>query len=171
MNITFTLNGKRRTTDVHPNAKLSDVLRQLGCASVKMGCNEGACGSCAVSVNGRVINSCLAYAAQADGGTVETVESIGSLDAPHPIQTALVEEGAVQCGFCMPGMIMAAKALFDKNPSPTDEELAIHLDGQLCRCTGYEKIQSALRKVAQNATGASRLQDSTPAITAKGGVS
>lgn len=156
MNITFTLNGKPRTADVHPNAKLSDVLRQLGCASVKMGCNEGACGSCAVSVNGRVINSCLAYATQADGGTVETVELIGSLDDPHPIQAALVDEGAVQCGFCMPGMIMAAKALFDQNPSPTDEELAIHLDGQLCRCTGYEKIQSALRKVAQRVQGDAR---------------
>jgi len=153
MNIQFTLNGKLRVTTINPNAKLSDMLRQLGCASVKMGCNEGACGSCAVSLNGRVINSCLAYAAQADGGIVETVECIGSLDHPHPIQVALVEEGAVQCGFCMPGMIMAAKALFDKNPSPTDEEFAIHLDGQLCRCTGYEKIQTALRRVAAEAKG------------------
>ncbi len=150
MNISFTLNGKQRTAEIHPNAKLSDMLRQLGCASVKMGCNEGACGSCAVSLNGYVINSCLAYAVQADGGIVETVECIGSLDQPHPIQLALVEEGAVQCGFCMPGMIMAAKALFDKNPAPSDEELAIHLDGQLCRCTGYEKIQAALRRVAAN---------------------
>lgn len=151
MNIQFTLNGTVRAITVDPDAKLSDVLRRLGCASVKMGCNEGACGSCAVNVNGRVINSCLMYAAQADGGTVETVESIGTLDNPHPIQTALVEEGAVQCGFCMPGMIMAAKAVFDKNPSPSDEELAIHLDGQLCRCTGYQKIQSALQKVAAGA--------------------
>jgi carbon-monoxide dehydrogenase small subunit len=153
MNIQFTLNGKRRTAVITPHAKLSDVLRQLGCASVKMGCNEGACGSCAISLNGRVINSCLAYAAQADGGIVETVECIGSLDQPHPIQLALVEEGAIQCGFCMPGMIMAAKALFDKNPSPTDEEMAVHLDGQLCRCTGYEKIQTALRRVAAAAKG------------------
>jgi len=99
-------------------------------------------------LNGRLVNSCLAYAAQADKGIVETVESVGSLDHPHAIQTALVEAGAVQCGYCMPGMIMAAKALFDRNPSPTDEELAIHLDGQLCRCTGYEKIQTALRNVA-----------------------
>lgn len=148
MKIQFTLNGEARSIEIAVHAKLSDVLRQLGCASVKMGCNEGACGSCAVMLNGRLVNSCLAYAAQADKGIVETVESVGSLDHPHAIQTALVEAGAVQCGYCMPGMIMAAKALFDRNPSPTDEELAIHLDGQLCRCTGYEKIQTALRNVA-----------------------
>lgn len=148
MKIQFTLNGETRSIETAVHAKLSDVLRQLGCASVKMGCNEGACGSCAVMLNGRLVNSCLAYAAQADKGIVETVESVGSLDQPHAIQAALVEAGAVQCGFCMPGMIMAAKALFDRNPSPTDEELAIHLDGQLCRCTGYEKIQTALRNVA-----------------------
>jgi len=151
MNIHFELNGQKRIAIVGINSKLSDLLRQLGCASVKMGCNEGACGSCAVLLNGRIINSCLTYAAQADGGVVETVESIGSLDHPHPIQAALVEEGAVQCGYCMPGMIMAAKALFDKNPTPTDEEMAIHLDGNLCRCTGYEKIQTALRRVAREA--------------------
>jgi aerobic carbon-monoxide dehydrogenase small subunit len=148
MNITLKLNGVERAASIPVNLKLSDLLRQLGCLSVKIGCNEGACGSCAVSLNGRVVNSCLTYAVQADGGIVETVESIGSLDTPHPIQAALVEEGAVQCGFCMPGMIMAAKALFDKNPSPSEEEMKIHLDGQLCRCTGYEKIQTALRRVA-----------------------
>jgi len=104
-------------------------------------------------MNGRVVNSCLTYAVQADEGNVETVESIGSLDNPHPIQAALVEEGAVQCGFCMPGMIMSAKALFDKNPSPTDQEMAVHLDGQICRCTGYEKIQAALRRVATAGKG------------------
>ncbi|HMO51193.1 MAG TPA: (2Fe-2S)-binding protein [Kiritimatiellia bacterium] len=151
MKLTLTLNGKSRAIEINANDKLSDVLRLLGCASVKTGCHEGACGSCGVLLNGRIVNSCLTYAAQADGGNVETVESIGSLDAPHPIQAALVEAGAVQCGFCMPGMIMAAKSVFDKNPAPSDEELAIHLDGQLCRCTGYEKIQTALRNVAQAA--------------------
>ncbi len=155
MNIQFTLNGKVRTADIDPGEKLATMLRRLGCASVKTGCHEGACGSCGVLMNGRIVNSCLVYAAQADGGNVETVESIGSLDRPHPIQAALVEEGAVQCGFCMPGMIMSAKALFDRNPHPTDQEIAIQLDGQLCRCTGYEKIQTALRKVAHaGGTGA-----------------
>lgn len=148
MKIQFVLNGRTRSAEVEPNMKLADLLRELGCASVKIGCNEGACGSCAVNVDGRLINSCLAYAGQVDGRTVETVEAIGSLDHPHPIQDALVEEGAIQCGYCMPAMILAAKAVFDKNPSPTEEELAIALDGQLCRCTGYQKIESALRKLA-----------------------
>ncbi|MCZ7592215.1 MAG: (2Fe-2S)-binding protein [Kiritimatiellae bacterium] len=151
MNIQFTLNGKLRTAEVEANTKLADLLRELGCASVKIGCNEGACGSCAVNVDGRLINSCLTYAGQVNGRTVETVEAIGSLDHPHPIQDALVEEGAIQCGYCMPGVILAAKALFDKNPSPTEEELAVALDGQLCRCTGYQKIESALRKLASEA--------------------
>ncbi|MBW7908222.1 MAG: (2Fe-2S)-binding protein [Kiritimatiellae bacterium] len=151
MNIAFTLNGKPQELTISPNEKLTEALCRLGVYSVKTGCNEGACGSCVVNVNGRAVKSCLMYAAQVDGGCVETVESIGSLDNPHPIQSALVEEGAVQCGFCMGGLIMSAKAVFDKNPSPTDEELAIHLDGHLCRCTGYEKIQSALRKVASGA--------------------
>ncbi len=148
MNIEFTLNGKPRMLSISPNEKLTEALRRLGIFSVKTGCNEGACGSCVVSVNGRTVQSCMMYAAQVDGCSVETVESIGSLDHPHPIQNALVEEGAVQCGFCMGGLIMSAKAVFDKNPSPSDEELKIHLDGHLCRCTGYEKIQSALRKLA-----------------------
>ncbi|HMP88729.1 MAG TPA: (2Fe-2S)-binding protein [Kiritimatiellia bacterium] len=153
MTIQLTLNGRKQSVTVDVKTKLIDILRQLGCYSVKMGCSEGACGSCAVNLNGRVVNSCLTYAVQADGGIVDTVESVGSLDNPHPIQAALVEEGAVQCGYCMPGMIMAAKALFDINPTPTDEEMAIHLDGQLCRCTGYEKIQTALRKVAAAGKG------------------
>jgi len=163
--INLTVNGAARSAVIHPNLKLADLLRRLGCASVKLGCQEGACGSCCVILNGRVVNSCLVYAVQADAGIVETVEAIGSLDNPHPIQAALAEEGAVQCGYCMPGMIMAAKALFDKNPSPNDEEMAIHLDGQLCRCTGYEKIQTALRRVAASgtATGASRLHNGAPA--------
>jgi carbon-monoxide dehydrogenase small subunit len=151
MNLTLTLNGKPRAIAITPDEKLSDVLRRLGALSVKMGCNEGVCGSCGILLNGRLINSCLTLAAQADGGLVETVESIGSLDHPHPIQAALVDAGAVQCGFCMPGMIMAAKALFDANPRPTDEEIALHLDGQLCRCTGYEKIQEALRGLSRSA--------------------
>jgi aerobic-type carbon monoxide dehydrogenase small subunit (CoxS/CutS family) len=146
--INLTVNGADRSAVIHPNLKLSELLRRLGYASIKVGCEEGTCGSCVVSLNGRTVNSCITYAVQAGGGIVETVEAIGSLDNPHPIQAALVEEGAVQCGFCMPGMIMAAKALFDKNPAPTDEEMKIHLDGQLCRCTGYEKIQTALRRVA-----------------------
>lgn len=147
--ITLNLNGTARTAKVNPDTKLAELLRKLGCASVKLGCDEGSCGSCVVSLNSRIVNSCITYAVQADGGIVETVEAIGSLDHPHPIQIALVEEGAVQCGFCMPGMIMAAKTLFDKNPTPSENDIKIHLDGQLCRCTGYEKVQTALRRVAQ----------------------
>jgi carbon-monoxide dehydrogenase small subunit len=146
--ISITINGRTRAVDVDAGETLLHLLRRLGFAGVKNGCEEGACGACAVILNGRAVNACIAYAFQAADGAVETIESLGDFDNPHPLQQALADEGAVQCGYCIPGIILSAKALLDRNPHPTDEDWKLHLDGHLCRCTGYEKIQTALRKLA-----------------------
>ena len=145
--ITFVLNGKPVTVAIDPDQKLARLLRSLGCPGVRIGCDEGVCGACTVIVDGRTLNACHTYAFQVADRAVDTIEGVGSFDKPHVLQTALADEGAVQCGFCSPGMILSAKVLLEANPKPTEEELKEHLDGNLCRCTGYEKIQSALRKV------------------------
>jgi carbon-monoxide dehydrogenase small subunit len=145
--ISFSVNGELKEFLVAPDEKLLDLLRREGLTGTKHGCGTGACGSCTVLLDGQVVYSCLLYAFQAEGRAVETIEGVGDFDAPHPIQKALVEEGAVQCGFCIPGIVLAAKALLADNPQPTDAELKIHMDGNLCRCTGYEKIEVALHKV------------------------
>lgn len=146
-NITITINGEHQTPSIDPDETLSTLLRRLGYKGVKVGCDEGVCGACTVIMDGHTVNSCHVYAFQAHGRTITTIEALGTFDAPHKLQQALADEGAVQCGFCSPGMILSAKVLLDKNPKPTEAELKEHLDGNLCRCTGYEKIQSALRKV------------------------
>ncbi len=145
--ITLTINGQEREFLVSPDDKLLEVLRREGYTGTKQGCNSGSCGACTVILDGKIVYACLLYAFQAHGRSVATIEGMGDFDNPHPIQKALVEEGAVQCGFCIPGIILAAKSLLDVNPKPTDEELKVHLDGNLCRCTGYEKIETALHKV------------------------
>jgi aerobic-type carbon monoxide dehydrogenase small subunit (CoxS/CutS family) len=145
--IAFTLNGEQRTFTVAPGERLVKLLRRMGLAGTKEGCDEGTCGACTVIVDGRAVMSCITYAFQAHDRDVRTVESLGDFDHPHPMQRALVEEGAVQCGYCTPGILMAAQALFERNPSPSDDDLRTHLDGNLCRCTGYEKIWTALRRV------------------------
>lgn len=146
--ISFLLNGRPVTVAVDPDQKLARLLRSLGCAGVRIGCDEGVCGACTVIVDGRTLNACHTYAFQVSGRAVETIEGVGSFDQPHPLQTALADAGAVQCGFCTPGMVLSAKALLDQDPRPTEEQLKQHLDGHLCRCTGYEKIWSAIRRVA-----------------------
>lgn len=148
--ITLTINGQTRTLAVDPDETLSSVLRREGFKGVKVGCDEGVCGACTVILDGRTVNSCHVYAFQAHGRVVETIEALGTFDQPHRLQQALADEGAVQCGFCMPGMILSAKALLEANPRPTEDELKEHLDGNLCRCTGYEKIQMAIRKVVES---------------------
>ena len=148
-NITITINGEHRTLGIHPDEKLSALLRREGCKGVKVGCDEGVCGACTVIMDGQTVNACHVFAFQAHGRAITTIEALGTFDAPHRLQSALADEGAVQCGFCSPGMILSAKVLLDKNPKPTEAELKEHLDGNLCRCTGYEKIQSALRKVIE----------------------
>jgi carbon-monoxide dehydrogenase small subunit len=128
---------------------LLEVLREdLQLTGTKNGCGEGDCGACTVLLNGKAVKSCLVLAVQAASGKVTTIEGLSRPDNPHPIQRAFVQAGAVQCGFCTPGMIMAAKALLDENPSPTEEEIREALSGNLCRCTGYAKIVDAVRIAA-----------------------
>lgn len=143
--IKVTLNGEERVFMVGPEESLLHVLRErAGLTGAKKGCGLGECGACTVILDGRAVNSCCVFAAQADGGRVETIEGLGSPDQPHPLQQAFVDAGAIQCGFCTPGMIMAAKALLDRNPHPAREEIRQALSGNLCRCTGYEKIEQAV---------------------------
>ena len=146
--ISFTINGEKKTFSISPDEKLVKLLRRSGYAGVKEGCDEGTCGACTVIMDGRAIFSCILPAFMADGRSIQTIESAGTFDKPHPFQQALVEEGAVQCGYCIPGMVMSAKALLEEVPQPTDDDIRVYMDGNLCRCTGYEKIWSALRRVA-----------------------
>lgn len=147
MPISFTVNNKPYSLDLPPMTRLIDVLREhLGLLSVKEGCGEGECGACTVLLNGQVVQSCLVPLCQVEGCNIETVESLGT-DANHPIQRAFLEHGAVQCGFCTPGFILATKALLAENPNPTRQEARLTLAGNVCRCTGYQKIIDAVLDV------------------------
>ncbi|WP_213697687.1 FAD binding domain-containing protein [Acetomicrobium sp.] len=152
MKLRFTLNGQEVTVEASPLDRLLDVLReQLGYVGTKEGCGEGECGACSVILNGKLVNSCLVPALQVRGGDVLTIEGLdGEEDA---LQKAFVEEGAVQCGFCIPGMVLAARALLSANPNPTREEIKWALAGNLCRCTGYERIFRAVEKAAAEGYG------------------
>lgn len=149
MRINIKINGVMRTFDVDLAKSLLDLLREAGYLSVKEGCREGECGACTIILNNRIVNSCMLLAVQADGAEITTVEGLGTPDNPHPIQEAFVEAGGVQCGFCIPGKILATKYLLDKNPSPTDEEILQALSGNLCRCTGYIKQIDAVKLAAK----------------------
>jgi carbon-monoxide dehydrogenase small subunit len=152
--ISCTVNGVKKEFEITADEKLLDVLRRHGYKGVKWGCREGVCGACTVIMDGRAVYSCILYAFQADGRDIWTIEGVGTYEEPHPFQQALVDEGAVQCGFCIPGTILSAKAMLDKDPEPDDETVREMMDGNLCRCTGYEKIWDALHKVIeQNAEG------------------
>ncbi len=142
--ITCTLNGQQRSFDIEPDEIFLDLLRRSGLTGTKRGCDTGMCGACTVIVDGRAVNGCILYAFQVDGRTVETIEGVGDFDRPHPLQTAMADAGAVQCGFCTPGMVMAAKALLDRKPDATEADFLQYLDGNLCRCTGYVKIKQAM---------------------------
>ncbi len=148
MNLQLALNGEARTLDVDPSATLVDVLRAVGLTGTKIGCREGHCGSCVVLLDGEPVNSCLLLAARAAGRSVVTIEAIGTPRQPHPIQEAFVEAGAVQCGYCTPGMVLATKALLDRTPQPTRQQVLDALEGNLCRCTGYTKILDAVQAAA-----------------------
>jgi aerobic carbon-monoxide dehydrogenase small subunit len=149
--IAFQLNGKKIEVEVRPETLLVDLLRDgLGLKGTKIGCREGECGCCTVLLEGSPVNSCLLPAIKAAGRSVTTIEGLTTEDGSlHKIQQAFVEEGAVQCGFCTPGMIMNTKALLDHNPHPTDLEIKQALSGMLCRCTGYGKIVQAVKKAGQ----------------------
>jgi aerobic-type carbon monoxide dehydrogenase small subunit (CoxS/CutS family) len=137
MEITVTINGEKRILTIEPNELMIDVLRREGYKGVKRGCDEGTCGSCTIILNGRAVKSCILFAARAHEGSIITIEGIGTREKPHPIQQAFVDEGVIQCGFCIPGVILSAKALLDRNPTPTKDDVKTALDGNLCRCTGY----------------------------------
>ena len=135
---------------VKPSATLLDVLRQdLGLKGTKRGCDQGHCGACTVILDGKAVNACLLLAVEAHGKKITTIEGLSSGDKLHPLQEAFVEEGAIQCGFCTPGMILSAKALLDEIREPSEEEIREALSGNLCRCTGYVKIVKAVQRAAQ----------------------
>lgn len=148
------LNGEEVTVQVKPSALLVEVLRdQLELTGTKVACGEGECGACTVLLDGEPVNSCLVPALKAQGREVLTVEGLAPLGELHPLQKAFVEHGAVQCGYCTPGMLMSAKALLDHNPSPTEDEIRLAISGNLCRCTGYAKIVEAIRAASQGNGG------------------
>lgn len=146
--VEVTVNGETIRTETEPRRKLSDFLREEGYKSVRVGCEHGACGACAVLVDGELNKSCLSYAVQADGSEVETVEGLAEGDELHPIQEAFHEKGALQCGFCTSGFVMASKALLEEESDPDDEDIERALNGNLCRCTGYQSIYRAVHSAA-----------------------
>jgi carbon-monoxide dehydrogenase small subunit len=149
MKLNCVVNGRRIEAEVDPQSRLLDVLREtLHLTGTKEGCGEGECGACTVLMDGRAVNSCLVPALQAEGGDILTIEGLSDGRTLHPIQQAFVETGAVQCGFCTPGFIMATYALLKDVPAPTDEEILSALEGNLCRCTGYSKIVEAVKLAA-----------------------
>jgi carbon-monoxide dehydrogenase small subunit len=139
------LNGELVRTEAAAHETLLDVLRKkMGAKEVKSGCAKGDCGACAVLLDGRAVNACLVLAVQASGCEVVTVRGIGTEDSPHLLQENFVKHGAIQCGYCTPGMIVSAKALLDNNPNPTRGEIREGISGNLCRCTGFKKIVEAI---------------------------
>lgn len=143
------INGKNKTLYVKAEDTLLDILRKNGYKGTKKGCDSGECGSCAVLVDGKSVLSCLIPAVMVHNKSIVTIEGIGSISNPHPLQKSFVEEGAVQCGYCIGGMIISAKYLLDRHPEPSDDEIKHHLDGNLCRCTGYVSQINAVRKAAK----------------------
>ena len=153
MTITLTVNGTVRTIDVQTHHTLLEVLRdQLNLTGTKECCAEGECGACTVLLNGRAVNSCLVLAVECDGEDVATIEGLAGTDSSIPLQQAFVESGAVQCGFCIPGMIVAATYLLSTNPIPSEDEIKEGLAGNLCRCAGYSRIIEAVALAATRRT-------------------
>jgi aerobic carbon-monoxide dehydrogenase small subunit len=152
LKIFFRVNGEQRETEIWEGESLLYALRErLGLPGSKNACEQGECGSCSVLLDGSLVCACLVLAAQADGHTVETVEGLGGDGELHPVQEAFAETGAVQCGFCTPGLIVATVDLLARNGQPTDDEIREALSGNLCRCTGYAKIFDAVRLAASRA--------------------
>ena len=148
--LTITVNGAKHQKEVEPRLLLSDFLRHdLELTGTHVGCEHGVCGACTVLIGDRPVRSCLMFAVQADGLEIMTVEGLGTPLQPHALQATFVELGAVQCGYCTPGMILAAKQLLDRVPSPTEDDVKEAMDGNLCRCTGYVKPIEAVLAAAQ----------------------
>ena len=146
-----TLNGETTNFLCEPRQSLLEVLRDtLGLTGSKEGCNNGNCGACSVLLDGRLVNACIVLAVEAQGKRVETIEGMAGPQGLHPLQQAFLEEAALQCGICTPGFLVASRALLDKNPQPTEHEIRYWLAGNLCRCTGYDKIVRAVQSAAQH---------------------
>jgi carbon-monoxide dehydrogenase small subunit len=150
VHVQTTINGEAAEYLCEPRQSLLEVLRDvLYLTGAKEGCNNGNCGACSVILDGSLVNSCLVLGAELEGKSLETIEGLADPDQLHPIQDAFLENAALQCGICTPGFIMAAKALLDDNPNPTEHEIRYWLAGNLCRCTGYDKIVRAVQDAAQ----------------------
>jgi aerobic carbon-monoxide dehydrogenase small subunit len=148
--ITLTLNRVVRRLVVHDDATLAQVLRDdIGLLGTKISCNEGECGACTVLLDGKAVNACIVLALEVDGCDLLTIEGLAGVGELHPVQAAFIEEGAVQCGYCTPGMILSTKALLDRNPAPDDSDIRKALEGNLCRCTGYNRIVKAVVSAAK----------------------
>lgn len=159
--ITCTINGHSYSRTVRVEMTLAEFLREeLGLTGTKIGCNEGECGACTVIFNGRPVNSCLVLAVETDGGTVLSIEGLCG-DELHPLQQAFLDAGAVQCGFCTPGMIMSAKAILDQNPHPTEEYVRKNMEGNICRCTGYNRIIKAVLLAAERMSETAACSDTS----------
>ena len=154
MQITFEVNGRGVSVDVEPRRLLVHLLREeLGLTGTHVGCETSVCGACTVLVGGEAIKSCTMLAVQADGATVQTVEGLAKDDVLHPVQEGFWERHGLQCGYCTPGMVMAAVALLDENPAPTEREIREGIEGNLCRCTGYHNIVRAIEYAAATMRG------------------
>ena len=155
LHVSTTINGDAVEFICDPDEPLLDVLRnRLHLTGAKEGCGTGDCGACSVTVNGRLVCSCLVLGAEVDGAVITTIEGMADGDQLHPLQRAFIDGAAFQCGVCTPGILVAAKALLEKNPDPTDEEVRYWLAGNLCRCTGYDKIIAAVQVAAAEMRGA-----------------
>lgn len=154
--ISAQINGEPLQFLADERDSLLEALRErIGLTGVKEGCNNGNCGACAVLLDGRLVNSCLVMAAEVEGAEITTVEGLAGDDGLHPLQQAFLEEAALQCGICTPGLLMASKALLDQNPSPTEHEVRFWLAGNLCRCTGYDKVIRAVLLASERMKGQS----------------
>jgi aerobic carbon-monoxide dehydrogenase small subunit len=152
--LNITVNGEKHQLEVDPQRTLLEVIRQeLGLTGAKEGCGVGECGACTVLLNGRPVDSCLVLALQAEGADIVTIEGLARDGQPDPLQSAFVENGAVQCGFCTPGMILTSKALLDQSANPGRDEIKQALAGNFCRCTGYNKIVDAVQVCGQSLGG------------------
>ena len=156
MTVTLSVNGVEGSFEVEAGTTLLELLRREGHVGVKSGCGSGDCGACAVLLDGRAVNSCLVLAARANGGEVLTVEGLASGERLHPLQEAFLDEGAVQCGYCTPGVMMSAIDLLTRVPDPSEEEIREAISGNLCRCTGYVKQVRAIKRAAERMRGDGR---------------
>jgi aerobic-type carbon monoxide dehydrogenase small subunit (CoxS/CutS family) len=146
--ITLEVNGRPVAAQLPPHRTLLEALRDLGFVDVKRGCEKGDCGACAVLLDGKAVDSCLILAWTAEGRSITTIAGLGDRDDPHPLQRAFIDKGAIQCGYCTPGLIIAAQSMLAENSNPSETDIRIGLSGSLCRCTGYVKVFEAVTEAA-----------------------